>query len=78
MLGENGAGKSTLMKLLYGVYQPDSGEVRLDGESAEDHLSQSSPAASASGWCSRISASSPRLTVFENIALAMAGAGPRS
>ena len=32
LLGENGAGKTTLMNILYGIYQPDSGIIRLNGE----------------------------------------------
>ncbi|MDB5361960.1 MAG: putative sugar transporter, ATP-binding protein [Rhodospirillales bacterium] len=34
IIGENGAGKSTLMSILYGFYQADTGEIRLDGRPA--------------------------------------------
>lgn len=32
LVGENGAGKSTLMKILAGVYQPDSGKIFINNE----------------------------------------------
>ncbi|WP_053385649.1 ATP-binding cassette domain-containing protein [Leucobacter japonicus] len=44
LLGDNAAGKSTLMKVLTGVYQPDHGTIRMDG----DAVSFPSPAVSRS------------------------------
>jgi general nucleoside transport system ATP-binding protein len=35
LLGENGAGKTTLMNILYGLYQPDSGQIRINNKNIQ-------------------------------------------
>jgi len=40
LLGENGAGKSTLMNILYGLHQPDSGEIMIKGKPVTIHSSK--------------------------------------
>ncbi|HKR12257.1 MAG TPA: cyclic peptide export ABC transporter [Pyrinomonadaceae bacterium] len=38
LIGGNGSGKTTLVKLLMGLYQPDSGEIRVDGKSITEDV----------------------------------------
>ena len=45
LMGENGAGKSTLMKVLSGVYSPDSGRISVNGSSM--HFSKPADAQAA-------------------------------
>jgi simple sugar transport system ATP-binding protein len=42
LVGDNGAGKSTLMKVLTGVYQPDRGEIYLEGQRVHFHRPEES------------------------------------
>ncbi len=70
VLGENGAGKSTLMKMIYGVTQPDEGEICWQGES----LKIENPAHARSlgiGMVFQHFSLFETLTVTENIALAL-------
>ena len=70
LLGENGAGKSTLMKILYGLYQPDRGEIRLNGRL----IKPTSPAdaiAQGIGMIHQHFMLVPTLTVAENVALGL-------
>jgi simple sugar transport system ATP-binding protein len=68
LLGENGAGKSTLMKVLYGFYRADSGEVQLDGKSAPIRSPHDARRLGI-GMVFQDFVQVPALTVAENIAL---------
>ncbi len=72
MLGENGAGKSTLVKVIYGLIQPTSGELRWMGEKIE--LSGPSEArALGIGMVFQHFSLFENLTVAENVALGLDG-----
>jgi general nucleoside transport system ATP-binding protein len=74
LLGENGAGKSTLMNILFGLYHPDEGEIRVNGrpvrfESARDAVR------AGLAMVHQHFMLIPRFTVTENVILGSEGAG---
>ena len=66
--GENGAGKSTLMKILYGMIQPDSGEMRVNGEIV-DFSSPVEAIKSGIGMVHQHFMLADQLSVLENVIL---------
>ncbi len=70
LFGENGAGKSTLMRILYGLYQPDRGEIVMAGKP----VTISSPAAAIAhgiGMIHQHFMLVPTLTVWQNVSLGL-------
>ena len=68
ILGENGAGKSTLMNIVYGLLQPDSGEIKVDGKVVTIH-EPSDALAVGIGMVHQHFMLIPVFTVLENIVL---------
>ena len=68
LLGENGAGKSTLMNVIYGLYQPDAGELTVRGKPVR-FASSSEAIAAGIGMVHQHFQLVPVLTVAENVIL---------
>ncbi len=68
LLGENGAGKTTLMRILYGLYKADCGEIKIFGEKV-DIRSPKEAIAAGVGMVTQHFTLVPTLTVAENIVL---------
>jgi general nucleoside transport system ATP-binding protein len=68
LLGENGAGKTTLMNVLYGLLQPDEGEILLDGKPVRFHSPKDAIAAGI-GMVHQHFMLVPVFTVAENVTL---------
>ena len=66
LMGQNGAGKSTLIKVLTGVYTPDSGEIMLDGKPIAPASTSDAQALGISTVYQEVNLC-PNLSVAENI-----------
>jgi ABC-type uncharacterized transport system ATPase subunit len=69
LLGENGAGKSTLVNVIYGLYSPDAGEIRVEGRPVRFHSPRDAIAAGI-GMVHQHFMLIPVMSVTENIVLA--------
>ena len=74
IVGENGAGKSTMMNILYGLYQPDSGEILVDGKPMTIRSSADAIACGI-GMVHQHFMLVPNFTVLENVMLGSEGGG---
>ena len=72
IVGENGAGKSTLMGIVYGYYQPDRGEILVQGRSAAIHSAQDALAAGIGMVHQHFMLVEP-FTALENVVLGVEG-----
>ncbi|MEZ5536284.1 MAG: ABC transporter ATP-binding protein [Thiolinea sp.] len=72
IIGENGAGKSTLMSIIYGFYEADSGEIRINGEPQRIRNSQQALAAGI-GMVHQHFMLVDNFTVLENVMLGAEG-----
>ena len=68
LLGENGAGKTTLMNILYGLYQPDEGEIFVNGKKLVVH-SPTDAISAGIGMVHQHFMLIPVFTVTENVML---------
>ncbi len=75
LLGENGAGKSTLMNVLYGLLQPDEGEILLDGKAVQFHSPKDAINAGI-GMVHQHFMLVPVFTVAENVTLGIEETAP--
>lgn len=75
LLGENGAGKSTLMNVLYGMHQPDEGQIIIDGEPVT-FKGPGDAVAAGIGMVHQHFMLIPVFTVAESIALGYEPTGP--